>query len=174
MATLASRLSDLITAVGGDIKTAFTRIGTLADLDTTDKDSLVDAINEVLGVAEAASGGGTSINDAVENSTTQTWSNSKIRAEIDEAKSDAKNEILGGVGTAYDTLAEIATALQANDTADAALVTAVGNRVRHDVNNQGLNSTQKQNARTNIDAYGSVEIGNPDTDLVALYNTAKA
>ena len=29
-------------------------------------------------------------------------------------------------------------------------------------------------ARTNIDAYGSVELGNPDTNLVTIYNTAKA
>jgi hypothetical protein len=52
MATLQSRLSDLITAIGTDIKQLRTWItgsssGTLTGLTTTDKTSIVNAINEV-------------------------------------------------------------------------------------------------------------------------------
>lgn len=52
MASLATRISDLITAIGTDIKTLRTYItgsssGTLTGLTTTDKTSLVNAINEV-------------------------------------------------------------------------------------------------------------------------------
>lgn len=52
MATLQTRLTDLITAIGTDIKTLRTYItgsssGTIAGLTTTDKTSLVNAINEV-------------------------------------------------------------------------------------------------------------------------------
>lgn len=58
MATLATRLGDLVTAVGTDIKTLRTFIsgsssGTLSGLGTTDKSSLVAAINEVRTVALA-------------------------------------------------------------------------------------------------------------------------
>jgi hypothetical protein len=39
---------------------------------------------------------------------------------------------------------------------------------------QSFTAPQKLQARENIDAYGSVELGDPDTDLAALYTTAKA
>lgn len=70
--TLQTRLSDLITAIGTDYKyfknTIFGSLsGTLALLNTTDKSSLVAAINEV----EAASGGG-GANLAATLSATQT------------------------------------------------------------------------------------------------------
>jgi hypothetical protein len=43
-----------------------------------------------------------------------------------------------------------------------------------DISNQGLTTTQQGNGRTNLDVYSKAEIGNPETDLVALYTTAKA
>ena len=47
MATLESRLASLITALGTDHKAQETKMGALASLTTTDKASLVAAINEV-------------------------------------------------------------------------------------------------------------------------------
>lgn len=81
--------------------------------------------------------------------------------------------LVGGAGAAYDTLVEIEALLQSNDGSLAALTTAVNNRVRYDAA-QSLDNTQKTQARTNIGAYGSTEIGNPDTDFVAVYNAARA
>lgn len=49
MATTQSRLADLITALGTDYKGFNTKIGSLGGLNTTDKSSLVSAINEVRG-----------------------------------------------------------------------------------------------------------------------------
>lgn len=59
---LTTEVSDLATAVGTEIKDVrsdFAGVtGSLASLDTTDKATLVAAINEVLGVAEAGGAGG--------------------------------------------------------------------------------------------------------------------
>ena len=67
-----------------------------------------------------------------------------------------------------DTLDELAAALGDDANFAATVTAALGNRVRVDVA-QSLTTPQKAQARTNIDAYGSVEIGNPDTDFVAVF-----
>jgi hypothetical protein len=54
--SLATRLQDLTTRVATEFKTAYGRIGTLANLTTTAKGSLVDAVNEVN--AKPSGGGG--------------------------------------------------------------------------------------------------------------------
>lgn len=69
--SLQSRLSDLITAIGTDYKQLRTWItgsssGTLASLATTDKNSLVAAVNEVKAIADSAAGGGWTPVDASE------------------------------------------------------------------------------------------------------------
>ena len=51
---------------------------------------------------------------------------------------------------AFDTIAEIAAYLENDQPAMAALTTAMGNRLRFDVNNQGLLLTEKTNAKTNL------------------------
>lgn len=51
---------------------------------------------------------------------------------------------------AFDTIQEIAAYLEADQTAMASILTALGNRVMVDTNAQGLSSTEKLNARTNI------------------------
>jgi len=56
MATLQTRLSDLITSLGTDWKNLWAAIGTIGDLDTTATD-LVEAVNEVKVTADAAGGG---------------------------------------------------------------------------------------------------------------------
>lgn len=124
------------------------RIGTLASLSTTDKSNLVAAINEVLGIANAAAGGGVSINDGATN-TTQTWSSTKVQAQIDALKT----ALLGGATSTYDTFQELKDLLDAvdsdSDSAIAALTTAVGNRLRFDAP-QTLDSTQRAQALANL------------------------
>lgn len=180
MATLQVRLQDAMTRVATECKSLRTLINgnaaDLATLKTTGKTNLVVAINELKDLCDSlAASGGATINDATRTSATQTWSINKIVAEFDltsQAITDAvggmKDEILGGAGEAYDTLQELKSLL---DSEAGTLTAALGNRVRTDTAAQGLTTQQKQNARTNIDAYGSTELGNPDTNLVTVFET---
>jgi hypothetical protein len=58
--------------------------------------------------------------------------------------------LIGGASAAYDTLGELATALTGNDSDIATITTALGNRLKIDVSNQGLSATQKTNSQTNM------------------------
>ncbi len=167
--TLEERLAALSTQIGGDVKTLITSQGVLTTLSTTTKTSLVAAINELFGLI--GTGGGSSVIDDAETSATdKTWSIDKIVASLEEFRDD----LLGGVpATTFDTLKEIADYLVADETATSGLVTAMANRVRFDAV-QTLDSGQKAQARANIGALSTVEIGDPDTDFVTIYNTAKA
>ena len=161
--SLISRITALAQAVGADVKALYANQGSLAALSTTAKNSLVAAINEVLTVAQSASGGGATINDASTTSTTQTWSASKIKSYADGIQS----AILGSASAAYDTLQEIQAFLESDASSISGLLTAVGNRIRFDAA-QTLTSGQITQACTNIG------VGEPDTDFVSAYNTAKA
>ncbi|MHC2016317.1 hypothetical protein [Methylobacterium sp. CM6247] len=141
-----------------------------AALITTAKGNLVAAINEVKAQANSlAASGGATINDASTSSTTQTYSIDKIRSELSSTAASVKNEILGGAGAAYDTLKELQDLLTGEQSAIDAINTALGNRLRVDVANQSLTTTQQANGRTNLDVYGKTEIGNPETDFTATF-----
>lgn len=217
--SLQTRLSDLITAIGTDYKQLRTWVtgsssGSLTGLTTTDKTSLVAAINEldaapsgtppdasetVKGILELASlaevATGTDVLRAV------------TPAGARQERTALKAEILGaGVPGALDTLDELAAAL-ADDanfaatvttslagkqpldsdlTALAALVSAT-DRVPY-ATGAGtwslatltafartlLDDADAATARGTLSVYSQTELGNPDTDLVALYTTAKA
>ena len=100
-------------------------------------------------INEIKASGGLQINDSTPSSST-TFSGTAIDSKIATAKTEVKNEILGSASAAYDTLQEIQAQMVADDTAAASLTTAVGQRPTY------------------------TETGNLDTDLVQLYNTAKA
>ena len=158
--TLEQRVLGLAQAIGADIKLLRNADGTLASLSTTNKTSLVAAINEVFSMATAA---GVQINDsAPANSTTVAYSPAKITALIATSVSN----VLGGASAAYDTLLEIQNELIGDDTAIANLLSAVGNRIAFDAS-QTLTTAQKLTACTNIG------VGNSDRDFVADYVTAK-
>jgi hypothetical protein len=173
MATLETRLRDLATRVGTECKAIRTLTNgnatDLAALTTTAKGNLVAALNEV----NAKPSGGASINDAATNTTT-VWSSSKTNTEIGSQITTQISALTTGAPAALNTLDELATALGDDANFAGTITTALGNRVRVDTAAQGLTTQQKTNARTNIDAYGSVEIGNPDTDFVGVFNTAVA
>ena len=141
--SLLTRITALINSIATDIKDVYAKIGNLSSLQTTTKSSLVGAINEI------KASGGLQINDSIPSAST-TFSGTAIDSKIATAKTEVKNEILGGASAAYDTLQEIQAQMEADDTAAAALTTAVGQRPTY------------------------TETGNLDTDLVQLYNTAKA
>lgn len=167
--TLQSRLDELAEALGADHKILRGLIGELSNLATDNQISIVAALNEVNAKAIASGGGGVEIDNGNPAGTTTTYSASKIVSEINAAKA----AIIGGASGAYDTLLEIQTALQSDDTDISGLLTAVANRVRYDAA-QSLTSPQQAQARANIGALSTVETGNVDVDLVAIYNAAKA
>ncbi len=93
--------------------------------------------------------------------------------DIDDAIAALRVELRAGAGATLDTFAEVAQALADDDTAAAALATAIANRVRFD-QAQVLSPQQKAFALANIGAVASADIGNPSADLAALYAAAKA
>ena len=141
--SLLTRITALINSIATDIKDVYAKIGNLSSLQTTTKSSLVGAINEL------KSSGGLQINDSTPSAST-TFSGTAIDSKIATAKTEVKNEILGGASAAYDTLKEIQAQMEADDTAAASLTTAVGQRPTY------------------------TETGDLNTDLVQHYNTAKA
>jgi hypothetical protein len=95
------------------------------------------------------------------------------QGDIDDAIAALRLELRAGAGPALDTFAEIEAQLTADAGTAAALAAAIANRVRFDAA-QGLTAPQKAQARDNIGAQDAALIGDPDADLVALYNAAKA
>lgn len=168
--SLATKITDLAVRIATECKTLRTLVNgnaaNLSALTTTTKTNLVAALNELdadLAALAASVGTGASINDALGVSTTQTWSISKIAAEIQAAK----NALTNGAASALDTLAELASALGNDANFAASTAAALGNRVRTDTAAQGLNATQRANARTNIDAASATDVGDTGRDFVA-------
>lgn len=163
--TLETRVRDALVAVATDFKLLRVFIsgsatGTLSGLNTTDKTSLVAAINEVK----------STVNSGPSSPATETTEGTVRYATLAEVTAGAatnravtpagvrqeriaiKNEILGGVGPMADTLQEIYSLVQAAEETSTidALTTVVGTKVN------------------------SSDIGNTDADFVAAYNAAKA
>jgi hypothetical protein len=155
--TLQQRITALATTIGTSVKSLITNQGSLASLTTTAKTSLVSAINEV-------KASGVAINDAAASGTT-TYSSNKIQSVVDSAVLTTKNSLINGASTAFDTLQEVEVALNSNATAATNMITAIGNRVRFDAA-QTLTALQITQVNANIG------IGDPDADLVAIFNAA--
>lgn len=158
--SLDTRLVALAQAVGADIGALITSRGVMANLTTTEKSSLVGAINEIKAAVAAVD-----LTDLVADGsvgTTTVWSSQKVQDSLTALKS----EILAGAPEAFDTLKEISDYLASNTTAVDGVMTAIGNRVRYDAA-QTLTAEQKLQACQNIG------VGNPETDLVAAYAAAK-
>lgn len=111
---IASGLLRLVTA----INTLSGRVGTLASLTTTDKTSLVAALNETKALIGAA---GAAIDDGV-TATGTTWSSSKIQTQI----TAAITAVIAGAPGAQDTLAELAAQITALAAVDASLLSFGG------------------------------------------------
>jgi hypothetical protein len=156
-------------------------VGDRTTLATTTKTSLVAAVNELHGEIGTAPDASETVKGIVELATlvevaTGTDTVRAVTAAgVRQERLALKDEILGaGVPAALDTLDELATALGDDANFASTVTTALGNRVRTDTAAQGLDATAQSNARTNISVYSQAELGNPDTDLAALYTAAKA
>lgn len=105
--------------------------------------------------------------DDTQVATTSTYSSSKIVTLLEVLKA----EILGGADAAYDTLLEIQQLLQDGTSGLDALLTAVNRRVRFDAA-QTLTAAEQAQARSNIGAASSAEVGDTGTDFVAIFEGA--
>lgn len=140
IAKLYTRINELATAIGIAIKVIKDSVGDLSGLSTTDKTSVVSAINELDTSIKTKSNLTLDtvrvelINDIEAPSTTSTYSSSKIEDKITEAveagKIAVKNSILDGAEDAYDTLKEIQEIIKQDETATASLLEAVNNRLK--------------------------------------------
>ena len=158
MATQQERITALAQAIAADIKLLTVNQGTLTALTTTDKTSLVNAINEL----KSSIANATNINDT-STSKSATWSSDKINTSINNAVS----ALVNGAGTTLDTLKELANALGNDANFSTTIATQMGKRVRVDAAQTFTVAEQAQGC-------ANLGIGNPDTDFVAAYNTAKA
>ena len=156
--SLATRIESLVIRVAQEFNDVRAKTGDLANLTTTDKSNLLAAINELKAAVVSSS----EIDDA-NIAISSTYSSSKIVTLLDALKS----EILGGADAAYDTLLEIQQLLQNGTSGLDALLAAVNNRVRFDAA-QTLTVPEQAQARSNIGAVAASDIGNTDTDFVAV------
>lgn len=162
--SLATRIESLVIRVAQEFNDVRAKTGDLANLTTTDKSNLVAAINELKAAVVSSS----EIDDA-NIAISSTYSSSKIVMLLDALKS----EILGGADAAYDTLLEIQQLLQNGTTGLDALLAAVNNRVRFDAA-QTLSAPEQAQARSNIGAVAVSDVGDTDTDFVAVFEGALA
>ena len=102
--SLQTQIHSLVIRVADEFKTVYAKIGNLSSLSTTDKSTLVAAINELKAAIAAVA----VIDDLAPGSTTTTFSASKIVTLLD----DLRAQILGGADAAYDTLLELQQALR--------------------------------------------------------------
>lgn len=93
-------------------------IGDMQTLTTSQKDTLVGAINEMNQQINSLSSSAAGINDSATNETS-TLSAKKIFELLNQAKSDVKNELLGGeVDASIDTIKELGEMLKGIQTGE--------------------------------------------------------
>lgn len=164
--SLQVRVESLVLRLAAEFKTIYGEIGTLANLSTVDKTNLVSSINELRSQIATMSGA-TVIDDTNAAATGTTFSASKITSLLDDLKVD----LLGGADAAFDTLKELQTAILDDQSGITALLTAIDKRVRFDAV-QTLTAEEQLQARQNIGAVAMDDIGDTQTDFVAIFEVA--
>lgn len=111
-------LTEFAEYLGQENKKIKTAIGNLESLPTAHKDSIVAAMIEFGQRLNELSSGAAGINDSATNETA-TLSAKKILELVNQAKTEAKSEILGGnVAAELDTIKELADALNGMKTGE--------------------------------------------------------
>lgn len=118
------------------------KIGSLSLLTTTEKGSIVGAVNEL----KTAVDGKPTIDDA-SASASKVWSSTKVQ----DAIAAAVTAIINGASADEDSLKELADKITALAQADAGLVSAA--------NAQTFTDAQKAQARANIGAVSAADVG---------------
>ena len=164
--TLELRIKALAEQVASTIKAVNAKVGNTANLSTTDKTSLVAALNELKANVIALPAPSSVIDDAAA-STSKTYSSTKITSLINTAVAN----LINGAGSDSDTLKELADKIVALAQTDNGLVSVALA--------QAFTDAQKTQARSNIGAASAADlvalaanVGNTDRDFVADFNTA--
>lgn len=156
----STKLSTAFAQVGTDVKGILANIGDLSQLTTTQKATLVVALNELkkgLGDLQTSIEEKSQIDDSV-TALTSTWSSTKINSQIEAAV----NGLINGAPDALNTLKELADAMQTNADAIAALQDIAAGHVKYDAA-QSLTAEQQAQARANIDAVSSAQLAAVET-----------
>ena len=175
---LSAQINNLAVRIAKECKLIYIKLGDTTQLNTDNAESLVKAINSLktnfdnamlainansadIDAGETAIAAlqerlNSIINDTLA-STTTVYSSSKVDSEITKAKQEVKNDLLGGAGTAYDTLNELAELIESNQDAITALQNLAASHVKYD-DAQELTDAQKKQARDNINAVSQDEI----------------
>ncbi len=174
MTALRDNLTGLAEALGDECKSIRTLVNAnhadLSSLTTTNKVSLVGAINELRSALLNA--GNATINDG-SPSTATTWSSAKINQFIMAKVAVLDQEIsaiTNGAPVALNTLQELAGAIGNDPNFSNSISAALAVRVRVDISDQELTTDQKLNARQNIGALSQDDIGQ-DVNFVSIFNT---
>jgi len=123
--SMETRVAALVRAAGTRVKTILENIGDLTTLSTTEKTSLVGALNELKVAIDSSS----TISDTT-TALTSTWSSSKISSTI----STAISNLVNSAPSALDTLNELAAALGN----DANFATTVTNQIASKANDSDV------------------------------------
>lgn len=164
--TLELRIKALAEQTANIIKAVNAKVGNTASLTTTDKTTVVAALNELRANLLALPTPSSIIDDATA-SASKTYSSTKINSLI----STAVANLINGAGADSDTLKELADKIVALAQTDNGLVsTALA---------QAFTAIQKTQARDNIGAASAADlaalttnVGNTDRDFVADFNAA--
>lgn len=144
MATLSANIASGFLRVITAINAVNTKIGTLSSLTTTEKTTIVGALNEVKALIPSSS----AVIDDLATATGTTWSSTKIQTQI----TSAVTALINGADGASDTLKELADQIVALAQADNGLLSfAIA---------QTLTTEQKTQGCANLG------IGEPDTNFV--------
>lgn len=169
---LIQKVDALAEAIGSTIKTLRANIGTMSSLATANKNSLVEAVNEVRTLAAGKSSltlpqVQTGIIKDNAKAANTTYSSNKIEAyvtsQITTATQNIKTSILGGASDAYDTLKELQDAIEQDKTATSGMLDTINNRLRIDAK-MTLTDEQK--------GFVAESLGFTDADFVETFNRA--
>lgn len=196
MATLNENLKNFAVALGNDYKmlkssisTTDNKIGDLTALKTTNKSNIISALNEVKASIVDVQGGaiteeavdmklttkqdklvpGSGITIGADGKTISAsvdLSALATSASVDDKIKTAVSNLIDGADATLDTFKEVQDLIRQDETVAAALAETVGNKVDYSTV-QTLTTAQKLQACQNIG------IGDPDINLVSIYNTAK-
>ena len=162
--TREERIILLAEAFGTDIKALNINIGDVSALKTVTKNNIVSAINELQALSENS--GATIDDDAGNGAINVVYSVDKVLSLIGLAKQEVTDTLTNGASAAFDTLKELEEALGNDPNFAATIATELSNKVRFD-------AIQILSEAEQLQVCENIGIGNPDTDFVTVYTTAR-
>lgn len=129
------------------------KVGALSGLTTTEKSTVVGALNELVTRIAAAESATSALIDDTSTDTDTTWSSSKIAAELAAGFADLVN----GAPEALNQLNELAAAFQNNPDVITNIMTILGKVVRVD-QAQAFSGAEKAQGRTNLGAASEADL----------------